>query len=426
MKKLFTSNINIFSLFLFVFVISFFNPHTASANSCFKKPTVLDEYEWAKEVIIARAVLLKSSEEENKNEVIHAKLIVEKIFKGNLNIGDEIGVGCYLSSWPFTEEDNNKQFLFYLTSIGDSKTWLASECGRSNPIEYADDDLLYLNNIDKVRGKTRISGALEFDKNADQSVEGIKIHIIGPNRSYEVTTDKHGVYEIYDLPAGAYLVEPDAPFGWKINEFWLYYSPSRTTKIEKHRPNQVPIFLPEKKHASLDFHFEIDNAICGKVFDTNGRPMRDVDVSAIPIDSNDSDSGRDGRTDENGQFTITRLSKGSYILEINGEGKITGSQPFHTFCYPDVHEREKATVLAIDAGDFIEDINIYAPQAAETVTIEGTCLYSDGKPVMDGAVEFKTENVAEDDKINIDGNARAEVDSQGRFSIKILVLWELK
>src|SRR5690349_12501736 len=79
------------------------------------------------------------------------------------------GANCM---WSFREEDIGKKFLFYLRQFPNSTHWIAMSCGRSTPLEYAADDLLYLNNLDKVRNKTRISGTLSLHFDADESLAG--------------------------------------------------------------------------------------------------------------------------------------------------------------------------------------------------------------------------------------------------------------
>ena len=98
---------------------------------------------------------------------------------------------------------------------------------RSTGIEAATDDLLYLENIAKVRRKTRISGTVGGGrKNRIYNVEGKKIRIIGPRKTYETKIDSHGVFEIYYLPAGKYLIKVETPAGWKIDLSARRYSPS--------------------------------------------------------------------------------------------------------------------------------------------------------------------------------------------------------
>ena len=72
-------------------------------------------------------------------------------------------------------------------------------------MENTHDDLLYLENIAKVQGRTRVSGVVDGD---DENAAGQQVRITSKNKSYMATTDKNGVYELYDLPPGRYLTEP--------------------------------------------------------------------------------------------------------------------------------------------------------------------------------------------------------------------------
>ena len=177
---------------------------------------------------------------------------------------------------------------------------------------------------------------------------------------------------------------------------------------------KIPIILEEKKHAALDLHFEMNTAIRGKIYDTNGKPIKGVCITALQTQR--EKGGPFDCTDENGNFEITTLPLGSYVLVVNDDGKISNREPFKTFYYPNVFEREKATVITIGVGDIREGVYLYIPKMEETVTIEGVFLYSDGKPVAKESVEFASDKTAD----NIEGDAQADTDENGRFSIKVL------
>jgi hypothetical protein len=415
-----------FPFLLIIFACLIFNARVASACSCGQTPTVLDAYEHADVVVIVRVVAVeKAADESAKNAgyggVISTRTVVEKVFKGNLKAGDEMtfeqggGANCI---WTFEEKDIGRQYLFYpfSTNKKNPQRWAAGGCGRDNGLESATDDLLYLNRLDKLRGKTRISGTLEFNADTALGLEGRKIRITGLKKTYEVKTDAHGVYEIYDLPAGKYLIEPEVPFGWKVDGFWLSYSPNFAGDPEgKSSKAKIPIILEEKRHATLDIHFDIDNAIRGHIYDPDGKPMKSVCIKALPAEGGEAGFHLDC-TDPEGKFSITEIPSGNYVLAINEDGKVNSYEPFGTFYYPNVAEREKAAVITISEGVFREDINVYAPKVEETITIEGVFLYSDGKPVVDEGVEFKAEGAKE----GVEGNARESTDEKGRFSIKVL------
>ncbi|HEX8456037.1 MAG TPA: hypothetical protein VF656_01850 [Pyrinomonadaceae bacterium] len=424
---------NYFSFLLLVGAALFWGASAAHACSCGPRPTVLEAYEGSNNVVIGRVISVEKSEkaapdgqmgngEYYVDGVKSTKMLVEKVYKGSLKGGDEItfgqggGADCI---WTFSEKNIGDQFLFYLDAKEKNpKLWYGFGCGRSMGLEHATDDLLYLNRLDKVRGKTRISGTVVNYGDGDWSVEGRRVRIIGAKKTYEVKTDKHGVYEIYDLPAGKYLIEPEAPAGWRLNHYYLRYSSSFAPDQEEdeNKPlKQVPIMLEEKKHAALDIHFEIDNAIRGKIYDPDGKPLKDVCIKAVRADGEKSAYNADC-TDENGAFTIDEIAPGSYVLIVNDEGKISSSEPFKTFYYPNVFAREKATVINIGAGDHLDGFNIYAPQMEELVTVQGRLLYSDGKPVAGERIEF----TAEQTKDNIEGDVRAGTDAKGNFTLRIL------
>jgi hypothetical protein len=377
---------------------------------------------------------------------------VEQVFKGKVKVGDQMifaqggGADCI---WTFHEESVGRKFLFYLKRFGDSKgviattsarsrqveradstVWIAGTCGRSRNVDYAGDDLLYLNNLEKTRGRTRISGTFSFAHDTGESVAGRKIRIIGAEKTCEVTTDENGVYEIYDVPAGKYLIEPEIPRGWRVARFWLGYSPS-FAGTEETVPKKIPIVLENKKHAGLDLRFEIDNAIRGHIYDPDGRPMKDVCLHLVPADGTKGEYLADC-SEQDGSFEIERIPPGAWVLMVNDDGKMSSTEPFGTFYYPNVKKREDATVFHIAVGDIVDNLEIHPTPTVETITAEGVFLYSDGKPVVSEWVEFKAvreakagakekrEDDDEDDNWDDERDARAETDANGHFTIKIL------
>lgn len=387
------------------------------ACSCGPTPTVLDAYEDADVVVIARAV---SFDKSDAGKVALTHMTVEKVYKGNLKPADEIiflqggGASCI---WSFEDSSLDRQYLFYLKRFDkESKVWMAAGCGRSTLLENADDDLLYLNKRERVRGKTRISGTLRFEQETTLSLAGRRVRITGGNKSYEVKTDGDGVYEIYDLPPGKYTVEPEVPLGWKVNGFYLEYSPSFIGNRKEEAPTKILIKLEAKRHASLDIHFEVDDAIRGRILDPAGKPMKDVCIAALPAPGEKENGFHFDCTDENGNFSIKELPRASYILSVNNNGKISSDEPFKTFYYPGVSERARAAVLTIGEGEIIEGITVNVPAVEETITVEGLLLYEDGKPVVEELVQFKAAEAVE----GTEGDAHTRTDAQGRFSLKIL------
>jgi hypothetical protein len=121
-------------------------------------------------------------------------------------------------------------------------------------------------------------------------------------------------------------------------------------------------------------------------------------------------------TEKAGAFEILAIPPGSYIIVVNDDGKISSDEPFRTFYYPNVFEREKAAIITIAAGDRLDNLSITAPEMHETILVEGSFRYSDDKPVDDGMITF----VADRDTRNSENDANSRTDPKGHFRIKIL------
>ena len=367
---------------------------TASACSCMARPTVLDDYEWSDTVIITRLLSVEKAPEADNyyhvDGIRSATMVVEKVFKGRVKIGDEIvfrqggGADCV---WTFSEKWIGGQYLFYVrapdkdanhpvTPYSEPGWWVAGACGRSNGLDGATEDLLYLENMSKLRGKTRISGALGgLWRNTDIEVENKLIKIIGPKKTYKVRTDKDGVFEIYDLPPGKYSIEPELPVGYKLDPYMMRRSPSlNEVEDQSKRKSQVEIRLEPKKHANAYFDFVIDNAVRGSVLDPSGKPMYGVCVYLWRLDQKEG-YGPFDCTDEKGRFEITSAPANEYVVVANNDGKLSVREPFRTLYYPNVSEREHAAVVTIGPGETINDINMVVPKLSDTVTVEGVLTY---------------------------------------------------
>ena len=89
----------------------FSSTQTAKACSCGPRPTVLDAFEGAEEVVIVRALSVEKAQDTEQRSYVDgvrsATLIVEKVFKGKLQVRDEIvfgqggGADCI---WTFDEQ----------------------------------------------------------------------------------------------------------------------------------------------------------------------------------------------------------------------------------------------------------------------------------------------------------------------------------
>lgn len=439
------------SIIFLSFIFYFVSNTSVLACSCSEKPTVLSQFEYSKDVFIAKIVAVEKDKTANPSleGIAGAKAIVQRVYKGNFKIGEEIffeqGVIC---SWTYSEKSIGAEILVYSSHFEDNpKSGSVSYCSRNNHVQNAADDLLFLNNLEKNKGRSRISGtinyremsALENVEPIKKSVEGHKIKITNAQTKqiYEVKTDKNGVYEIYDLPEGIYYFESEIAKGWKLSSYPSNKSSLDYPEWEKlEKEGKLKSFVENKqleetlksqkllanylfpnRHADFNFNFDIDNAIKGRILAPNGKPIEDVKVSLIPIGGNKAQYFFEyDYSNKNGDFIIEEIPVGEYMLVVNEDNKVSFKTPFRRFYYPAVTETKNATIFSIKEGGLIEGIEIRIPKFEEIVTVKGRVLYSNGIPVADERVFFTSETSSNPNNIE----AFAITDSEGRFTLEIM------
>lgn len=286
---MFDVNKKILFLFSFVTFTILLSSQNILACSCLDKSTVLDSFEDSDLVITTKLISVKKvrqKQDENDNDHIKSvKMLVEKVYKGNVKVGDELtfaqggGSDCI---WTYDEELIGQKFLFYLNKAtkghppsdnkilkNDKPMYYPVTCGRSTRLANAADDILFIENIEKYRGRTRISSRLRNGDKDSPTFANVEVKIIGENKIYKTNTDKNGFYEIIDIPAGIYVVEPSISKEWKLFRLGLEYEPSylynNLSAIQgyEYKPNlqnenQIPIFVRDKRHAELNLLFTKD------------------------------------------------------------------------------------------------------------------------------------------------------------------------
>ena len=144
----------------------------------------------------------------------YVSIAVEKTFKGNP--GKKIVLHQPLSScdWDFSDEAG-QTMLLYLGRDEKTGQFTAMAEGMGGRIERQSENLYWLDKLPQSLDRTRISGeiAVYNDEPFDflRYVAGTKVRIFNEKSSFEVRTDKNGVYEIWDVPAGKYRIQADLP-----------------------------------------------------------------------------------------------------------------------------------------------------------------------------------------------------------------------
>ena len=387
--------------------ILLFSAELVMACSCAGTPSVCGAFAGADAVFVGTVTRVerKTAKDETGREHVvgqTAYVQVDEAFKGAK--APQLIFISYGSSCDVIYEEGQRR-LFYARYSKQDKAWSIGGCDRSTLLQHAADDLLYLRGLPGSAQKTRIAGEL---KTRDyKPLMGVKVKFIGETKTYEVFTDKNGVYEIYDLPAGKYIIEPDIPLNLKLS------FTSSSAVIDRTR-RQVE--LKDKSCAGMDFYFSENTVIQGRVLSPDGQPMNKVCVRLWLKEKRAETPFLLDCTEQDGRFKIDEIELGEYYLVANDDGVISSDEPFPLTYYPGVFEKEKATLLNIASGDKLQDFDIHIPSQRPTRTIEGRLLFSDGRPVEDESVEFLSEEKPNQPQDRV----LAKTDAEGRFKLSVL------
>ena len=235
-----------------------------------------------------------------------------------------------------------------------------------------------MENLSSVKGKSRISGRLLSQDG--KSISDLKKIIVRSGvKTWELAADSNGVYEIYDLPAGEYEIEPVLPAGWRID----------TALMHRNAPSADPgrslsLTLNDGRHVPQDIYFIPDNAIRGRLLSPSGKPLSNVimhvgSINTVPsyAFTGSMDGGALGRTDKNGEFDFSVIKEGEYVLYVNNL-VATEDFPFGMLYYPGAADMDKAQVFLITPGTFFNDLVFQVPKSEGLLKISVTIQSANG------------------------------------------------
>lgn len=424
---------------LVVGFVVFFDASEAFGCSCGPKPTVAEEMNYAKGVVVTGRIesIQKVREKEREYDYRAYRsltLLVEKVYMGNVKPGDKLllaqgnGSDC---GFTWDEKSVGNRWLFYLgepstgrfgfpvedaDELGESEKvpmYSTGFCGRSTTVENAAVDLAYLNNLEKRKGKSRVSGELSF---GERSVEGIEVRIKGKNSQFKTKYRKGDFFEIYDIPPGEYVLEVLPPTGWVTVEQGKgggYAESFDEEAVKRLKKNQQLINVRAGGHVDHDLRLAPDTMIKGRLLSPTNKPMVNVTVSVERVGDSDKTGEWSDSTDPNGEFEFETLEPGNYLLIANPRGKVDDERPFGKLYYPGVAGKENAALIGVQPGNHVVGIVIQVPETTRLIEVTGRVLFADDKPKKDLWLRFEPTDKERFASIS------ASTDEQGRFSFKV-------
>ncbi len=187
--------------------------------------------------------------------------------------------------------------------------------------------------------------------------------------------DSDGKYSIIGLPAGKYIVKFD-PWGSPllIDQWW-----TGTDTVSSDHSGATPFTLAlGDNKTDLNIRLQAGATISGTVTaaDTGGK-LEDVEVVALRWDdpNQEYEWQESGYTNEDGEYTITGLPAGKYIVKFeSGSANSTYPDQWWTNTDTGSPDESEATPFTLALGDNKTDLNIRLQAGA---TISGTVTAAD-------------------------------------------------
>lgn len=217
-------------------LLMFATSSLAQVPDC-KYATPCEAYAHADAVFVAKVIKIVPETTEiwqrDKDYDQTTTVLIEKIYKGRKRnrlvfhqLGRKVAPKFVLGS----------RYLFYANFDRATKSWEVKPCGSTRMVEYANDDLHYLDGLPASLKTTRIAGeVVRYEKSADnpqgtsEGLAGIKLRVIGNGKQYEVVMDADGMYAVYGAPAGSYTIQPEIPPGLTLLSVMHYGFFDRST-----------------------------------------------------------------------------------------------------------------------------------------------------------------------------------------------------
>jgi hypothetical protein len=161
------------------------------------------------------------------------------------------------------------------------------------------------------------------------------------------------------------------------------------TGSERVQGDNAAVELTSNGGASVRFVLQADTRLSGRMLDAKGAPMIGVCIDLEPVEGRGENGARFfDCSKRSGLFEMTMMPPGKYWLVARDEVKVGRLKSKSTLYYPGVRDRERAAMVAIEAGNYVERLDIRMPSDEKRHKIAGSLKFSDGAPVASATVTF--------------------------------------
>ncbi|HTR37469.1 MAG TPA: carboxypeptidase-like regulatory domain-containing protein [Bryobacteraceae bacterium] len=250
--------------------------------------------------------------------------------------------------------------------------YISAECHGSRLAGYAADDVRWLRAWRAGKTTTRIYGRIleHYDMyflppRDEPPLAGAMIAVRGASGTYTATSNANGEYEIKDIPPGSYT------FSASLEHYHL-------------RHDNLPVQLAPGACALMNPGLFTTGEIAGTAVGPDGKPLAGLKLDTARVFRDGTlhyEYGRRIITGSRGEFEITELSSGDFLLGVNLRYGPTLDVPYMATYFPGTHDRESAQLVHVNAAEHKEGLVFRLPAPLLPRDVQVTVRWPDGKSV---------------------------------------------
>ncbi|HEY6247375.1 MAG TPA: carboxypeptidase regulatory-like domain-containing protein [Pyrinomonadaceae bacterium] len=334
---------------------------------------------WQADAVFIATVVASREEKRVRDNDFHSRavrLAVSESFRGLTSTDVEVYTGWGGGDCGF-EFHLGEQYLVYAYMEKDDNRLVTSICSRTRPLAEASEDLSYLRNLPQTPSGSAISGEVHrYDRQddgnpSDTPLSNVRVNIESDGKQSTVVTNNEGRFSLGGLSAGSYKVSVVPPSGLSS------------------RQKEQTVTIEEKGCAAVYITVEPDGFLGGRVTNISQTPTQNAELFLIGAGKRKYQGYWDAQhSDKDGKYQFKLVPPGKYVLQIRFDGATSQSRPFPEMYYPGVSDVNRATIIAIDEGQHLEDYNLTMPELPKERVVEGTIISTDGKLLIEAKASY--------------------------------------
>ena len=384
----------------------------ATACSCMAPLPPCEAYKDTPAIFIALVTGIDPRVKDAK-EPPYAHFSIERAFKGITETKIKMYQGTASGDCSLKFE-LGKRYLIYADYDDETKQFYTSFCTRTTELQYAAEDLDFLQGLPESSRVTLLSGLVVkfdfYDSYEDPSIpellSGIAVSAEQENgKRFEAVTNSEGFFKMVDLLPGRYKLKA------KLPSYLI---------ADKENPSVVEV--PKEGCVTAVFLAKTDGRISGVLLDAHGLATSGTLVELIPVQLaakldtfNGPYPGRYEETDKDGRFEFEYLKEGRYLLGVNMIRNPDGKNPFRRTFFPGVANLSEATVITLGKGEKLKGYELRMPPRLRVREIKGVVVWPNGKPIANAYLSFQDSPLRTSRTLT-----STQTDIRGRFTIKAL------